>query len=487
MSDATNAPVIHWFRWDLRLADNPSLAAAFSTGRPVICLYIFDEGDDGLRPLGGASKWWLDKSLASLADAISKKGGRLILRRGNAQHTLDQVIAETGATGVQWNRRYAPDERVLDEKIKTALKDRGVDAKSFNGSLLTDPWTFETGSGGHYRVFTPYWKAVQAHYKTAEVLPTPTQLASPDIVSDALESWNLHPDKPDWSTGFTPLWNPGEDGAHLRLSKFIESAASRYDDDRNRPDIETGTSGLSPHLRFGEISPVHIWRAVKDALSAGLIEEKGAMTFLSEIVWREFSYVLLFHQDDLAGENYNRGFDHMEWREAPEDFKAWCKGETGYPIVDAGMRQLWQTGWMHNRVRMIVASFLTKHLLIDWRLGEKWFWDTLVDADAASNPASWQWVAGSGADAAPYFRVFNPITQGEKFDQTGAYVLKYCPELSKIPKKFRYQPWEMKTEQARLSGIKLGETYPRPIVSHRIGRERALAAYEIMKQKRDAT
>lgn len=486
MSETQN-PVICWFRWDLRLQDNPALAAASASGQPVICLYIYDDQSERLRPIGGASKWWLDKSLRKLGEDIAARGGSILLRRGEAQSILDEVISQTGANAVYWNRRYAPGERSLDETIKSGLKARGIDAKSFNGSLLTDPWTFKTGSGGHYRVFTPYWRAIQANYEAPSALPAPKTLAKPDLLGDDLGTWDLHPTRPDWSTGFAPIWSPGETGAHQRLERFLDGAVSKYDEHRNRPDIDTGTSGLSPHLRFGEISPVQVWRAVQSLLQAGKVSREGAMTFLSEIAWREFSYVLLFHQEDLAEENYNRGFDHMEWRDAPEDFDAWCKGETGFPIVDAGMRQLWQTGWMHNRVRMIVASFLTKHLLIDWRRGEKWFWDTLVDADVAANPASWQWVAGSGADAAPYFRVFNPITQGEKFDETGTYVTRYCPELMKIPKKFRYQPWEMKTEQARFTGIKLGETYPRPIVSHRLGRERALDAYAIMKQRRDAT
>lgn len=478
--------VIMWFRWDLRLFDNPALDAAVNSSKNIVCLYILDEESEGLREIGGASKWWLDKSLRSLAADIEAKGGQLVLRRGAAATILEDVISSTGATAVYWNRRYAPAERAIDSAIKSDLKDRGIEATSFNGSLLNDPWRFKTKTGGHYRVFTPFWKMIQAEYAAPEPLPAPDTISSPACETDDLENWGLHPQRPDWSTGFTPLWTPGEKGAHERFVAFIEKRGlSKYDAQRNRPDIEKGTSGLSPHLNFGEISPQHIWRRAQCLLAAGEADETGTMTFLSEIAWREFAYVLLFHQDDLAEENYNSGFDHMDWRDDDESFDAWCRGKTGYPIVDAGMRQLWQTGWMHNRVRMIVASFLTKHLLIDWRRGEKWFWDTLVDADAASNPASWQWAAGSGADAAPYFRIFNPITQGEKFDETGSYVRKYCPELRKLPKKYLYQPWEMKSGEAAQFGIKLGTTYPRPIVKHPEGRKRALAAYDDMKQKRD--
>ncbi|MEM7328403.1 MAG: deoxyribodipyrimidine photo-lyase [Pseudomonadota bacterium] len=475
-----------WFRRDLRLDDNPALQAAVSASEnKVICLYIL-ETDSGLRPLGGASRWWLDKSLRSLAERIRALGGKLILRRGDAASVLEEVVASSGAKSIFWNRRYDRAGRDADAALKTQFKASEIAVESFNGSVLTEPWTQKTGSGGYYKVYSPYWRAVQANYQVSPAATGPTALIAPDLVSDDLDDWGLHPSKPDWSTGFPGTWQPGELGAKQRLADFLDGPVSAYKIDRNRPDIETGTSGLSPHLAFGEIGPAQIWRATKDRVEAGAASETGAHTFLSEVVWRDFAYVLLFHNPELATENFKTDFDLMPWREDDAHLRAWQRGETGYPIVDAGMRQLWHTGWMHNRVRMIVASFLTKHLLIHWRHGEDWFWDTLVDADPASNSASWQWTAGSGADAAPYFRVFNPITQGEKFDETGAYVRKWCPELARLPRKFLYQPWEAGPLILEEAGVKLGDTYPFPIVAHKHGRERALAAYETLKERRDA-
>ncbi|MEL7540688.1 MAG: deoxyribodipyrimidine photo-lyase [Pseudomonadota bacterium] len=475
-----------WFRRDLRLDDNPALAAAVkAAGQHVICLYILEDQPDG-RALGGASKWWLDKSLRSLRAQIERIGSALILRRGDAQSVLQDVIAESGANSIHWNRRYDGAGRKIDTDLKAHFKAQNIEVESHNGSVLTEPWTQTTGSGGYYKVYSPYWRSVQANYQSPPVASQPEALITPDLVSDNLEDWQLHPSNPDWSEGFDGPWQPGEDGAKQRLADFLDGPVSAYKDDRNRPDIETGTSGLSPHLAFGEIGPAQIWRATKDRMLAGAVSETGAHVFLSEVVWRDFAYVLLFHNPELASENFKPDFDLMPWRDDDSGLKAWQKGKTGYPIVDAGMRQLWHTGWMHNRVRMIVASFLTKHLLIHWRQGEDWFWDTLVDADPASNSASWQWTAGSGADAAPYFRVFNPITQGEKFDATGAYVRKWCPELERLPRKYLYQPWEAGPLILQEAGITLGETYPHPIVEHKQGRARALAAYETLKERRDA-
>ena len=479
-------PVLVWFRRDLRLADNPALHAAAQHGGSIVCVYIHDDGSDGLRQEGGASLWWLNRSLAELSQQIDARGGSLTLRRGGAKAIILDIAEEIGASHVFWNRRYGKAERELDADIKSAIADRDIEAESFNGCLLTEPWVIKTGSGGHYKVFTPYWRAVQACYAPHERYKAPKNFASPDIASDELSDWGFHPSDPDWSTGFDAPWSPGEKAALERLDKFLSGPVDTYKSDRNRPDLENGTSGLSPHLRFGEISPVTIWRIVSDRIEAGDIDEANAMTFLSEVAWREFSYVLLYHYPDLAWENYNPAFQHMPWREDASALKAWQKGQTGYPIVDAGMRQLWATGWMHNRVRMIVASFLTKHLLIHWSDGEDWFWDTLVDACPGSNAASWQWTAGSGADAAPYFRVFNPITQGEKFDETGDYVRKWCPELAELPQKYLYSPWEAPADVLEEAGVKLGETYPKPIVEHKEGRERALSAYETMKERRDA-
>lgn len=471
-------PVLVWFRNDLRLTDNPALHAAVETGQPVICLYILETPEDGLRPLGGASKWWLDKSLRALARDIADRGGRLILRRGRSATVIDNVIAETGAGTALWNRRYDLGGRTVDGQIKSALQDRGVEVQSFNGSLLTEPWTLAPASAPYYRVFSPYWKAVRATYAPPAPLLAPKRLDGIALDSDDLEDWKLHPSRPDWSTGFDALWTPGEAGAAERLNAFLSGPVNAYHAERDLPAKTEATSGLSPHLRWGEIGPAQVWRSVAAGMEAGTIVEKPGWKFLSEVGWREFSYVLLFHNPELAETNYNSDFRHMPWRENEADLAAWQRGETGFPLVDAGMRQLWQTGWMHNRVRMVVASFLTKHLLIPWQRGEDWFWDTLVDADPASNAASWQWVAGSGADAAPYFRVFNPISQGEKFDPDGDYVRRWCPQLAGLSNKHIHAPWQADDL------LQLPADYPDPIVDHMTGRQRALDAYDTLKERR---
>ncbi|WP_290483061.1 cryptochrome/photolyase family protein [Hyphomonas sp. UBA3601] len=480
-----SAPAIVWFREDLRLSDNPALHAAVSSGRPLVLLYILDEQTKGLRPLGGASKWWLDKSLRALAADIKQAGAQLTLRSGQSADVLDTVIEETGAETIFWNRRYDQPERDLDAAIKEDLAQRGLDVSSHNARLLNEPWQVETNAGGYYKVFTPYWRAARNNFVARDTYGRHKTLSGPKHESESLDDWGLHPSSPDWSTGFDD-WTPGEDGAIARLTDFLDGPINGYKEDRNRPDLDMSTSGLSPHLRFGEIGPLQIWRAVHAGMEAGTIPEKDGHTFLSEIGWREFSHTLLFYNPALASENYNDSFEFMPWRKDKNAFDAWTKGQTGYPMVDAGMRQLWQTGWMHNRVRMIVASFLTKHLLLPWQDGEAWFWDTLVDADPANNAASWQWTAGSGADAAPYFRVFNPISQGSKFDETGAYVRRFCPELKDLPDKYLHAPWEASEEILNKAGIQLGKTYPKPIVDHSGARQRALDAYDTLKEKRDA-
>jgi len=480
-----SAPAIIWFREDLRLTDNPALHAAVSSGRPLVLLYILDEQTKGLRPLGGASKWWLDKSLRALAADIKQAGAQLTLRSGQSADVLDTVIEETGAETIFWNRRYDQPERDLDAAIKEDLAQRGLDVSSYNARLLNEPWQVETNAGGYYKVFTPYWRAARNNFVARDTYGRHKKLSGPKPESESLDDWGLHPSNPDWSTGFDD-WTPGEDGAIARLTDFLDGPINGYKEDRNRPDLDMSTSGLSPHLRFGEIGPLQIWRAVHAGMEAGTLPEKDGHTFLSEIGWREFSHTLLFYNPALASENYNDSFEFMPWRKDKNAFDAWTKGQTGYPMVDAGMRQLWQTGWMHNRVRMIVASFLTKHLLLPWQDGEAWFWDTLVDADPANNAASWQWTAGSGADAAPYFRVFNPISQGSKFDETGAYVRRFCPELKDLPDKYLHAPWEASEEILNKAGIQLGKTYPKPIVDHSGARQRALDAYDTLKEKRDA-
>ena len=475
---------IVWLRNDLRVRDNPALGAAASRGGPVIAVYILDEHTQGLRPLGGASRWWLHGSLEKLSADLDDLNIPLVLRRGQAGRELEDLVQVSGAGALFWNRRYDAPGIACDTAIKSAVKARGLDVQSCNGTLLTDPWTVQTGQGGPYKVFTPFWRALQAKadifgLPAAAPQKCPPVSARPE--SDDIKGWTLRPTSPDWAGGLRDSWQPGEAGARTALDRFLDVSVDGYGDNRDRPDM-AGTSLLSPHLRFGEISPRTVWHAVQHRIASVPEHEGDAMKFLSEIAWREFAYHLLFHFPTLPDENFNANFDAFPWREPNEDLTAWQKGLTGYPIVDAGMRELWHTGYMHNRVRMIVASFLTKHLRIHWRHGEYWFWDTLVDADTASNASNWQWVAGSGADAAPYFRIFNPILQGEKFDPEGAYVRRWVPELADMPAKHIHKPWQASSDVLDQAGITLGETYPRPIVDHAKARQAALDAYGSLKR-----
>ena len=476
-------PVIHWFRDDLRLADNPALAAAHATGRPLVLAYILDEESRESRSLGGASRWWLDKSLRALGERIGAKGGALVLRRGPAETAIAKLVAETGAHAVYWTRRYGPARRI-DERIKAALKKDGVEAHSFNGALLAEPFALKTGSGGAFKVFTPFWKALQASIEIPPPSPEPRAFpAAPQIVSDALDSWKLHPSMPDWSGGLAQMWTPGELGARKRMREFMAGPIAGYADGRNIPS-QASTSRLSPHLRFGEISPHQVWRAAQHAAEAGQAPVDQVQKFLSEIAWRDFSYHLLYHDPDMGRLSWRRQFEQVDWRMGSKaELEAWRRGRTGYPIIDAGMRELWATGWMHNRVRMIVASFFAKDLLVHWRKGEEWFWDTLVDADEANNANGWQWTAGTGADAAPYFRVFNPVLQGEKFDPAGDYVRSWVPELAKLAPKWIHRPWEAPVEALGSAGVTLGKTYPLPIIDHDFARKRALETYKTANQE----
>jgi deoxyribodipyrimidine photo-lyase len=465
------SPIIVWFRRDLRLSDNPALHRAVESGKPIIALYI-DETDRA-RDLGGASKWWLHHSLKTLCESFNESGGHLTLQRGQAAAVINDLIEKTGADHVVWNRRYSEDGIARDKSIMADLKARGVAVESFKANLLTEPWEIQTKTGGYYKVFTPYWRATRAGLNVAPPLSAPQSLSpfEGDIDSLSLDQLELLPRRPDWGAKMTPLWAIGPGGAHESLARFLETGLAGYSDDRNRPDIETGTSRLSPHLAFGEISPREIWHGCRSKM-----EQSGK--FLAEIGWREFSYVLLYHNPKLASENFKPAFDRFAWDDDEAALERWQQGQTGYPFVDAGMRQLWATGWQHNRVRMVTASFLIKHLLLDWRHGERWFHDTLLDADPASNAASWQWVAGSGADASPYFRIFNPFTQGEKFDPKGKYVRQWVPELAGLPNKYLQRPWEAPKSILDGAGVRLGDNYPMPIVDHKIARERALAAYK---------
>ena len=471
-------PAICWFRDDLRLADNAALFAAQASGRPLVLAYILDEESPVARPLGGASKWWLDKSLRALAGRIKDKGGRLILRRGAGPSELARLIEETGAELVVWNRRYGPARRV-DEQIKARLKADGVACKSFGGALLVEPFAMTPASGDGYKVFTPFWKALQASYQASKADPEPDELTCfGNLRSDHIDDWELHPAKPDWSAGLAAAWTPGEIGARKRLRDFLNRAIHGYATGRDHPD-QDATSLLSPHLRFGEIGPAQIWRAARHAEEAGEAPARDVSKFLSELAWRDFSSHLLYSDPQMGRLSWRRQFENVAWRPVTRrDMKAWRTGRTGYPIVDAGMRQLWATGYMHNRVRMIAASFLTKDLLAHWRKGEEWFWDTLVDADEANNANGWQWVAGSGADAAPYFRIFNPVLQGEKFDPQGDYVRRWVPELAALSAKRIHRPWDAGADELAAAGVVLGDTYPEPMIDHAFARARALDAYK---------
>jgi deoxyribodipyrimidine photo-lyase len=479
MPTATPAPIVVWFRDDLRVSDHPALAAAAASGRPVAAVWVFDRESPGLRPLGAASRWWLAGSLRMLARALGERGVSLTLRRGPAIQTIAEVAAQAGAAEVVWNRRYEPAAAAVDRDVETALSSRGVAVKTFQATLLAEPDRIRTKAGKPFGVFTPFLRHLLALPAPRAPLPAPGPMRGVDgLASDALDAWDLEPTAPDWAAGFRDVWTPGEAGAQRRLANFLDGALAGYAAARDRPDI-VGTSRLSPHLRFGEISPFQVWHAAQLAREAPQGTRAGGQDvdkFVAELVWREFSWHLLAHHPDLATKNYQPRFDAFPWRSDPTALHAWQRGKTGYPIVDAGMRELWTTGFMHNRVRMVVASFLVKHLLIDWRAGERWFWDTLVDADPANNAASWQWVAGSGADAAPYFRIFNPVLQGEKFDPDGAYVKTFVPELRPLPAKIVHRPFDATPIELRSAGVTLGKDYPAPLVDHKVARERALAA-----------
>ncbi|MGN6549338.1 MAG: cryptochrome/photolyase family protein [Pararhizobium sp.] len=474
-------PAIVWFRDDLRLSDNAALRAAADSGVPLILLYILDEESPGFRPLGGARRWWLHHSLAELAARIGKAGGRLVLRRGGAARVVPDLIRETGAGCLYWNRRYAPAALAVDASIEERLTRDGVEVRSFEGALLHEPGALLTHAGRPYRVYTPFWRAIEGGDEPREPLPAVRKIRAADSqpASETLDAWNLLPAAPDWAGGIAQCWQPGERAARQALAAFVDERLKGYDGNRDRPGMLGGTSGLSPHLAFGEISPFEVWHATR--ASGAAFARNDLVTFRKELVWREFSYHLLFHFPELARSNYDSRFNRFAWKTDRVALKAWQKGQTGYPIVDAGMRQLWQTGWMHNRVRLVTASFLTKHLLIDWRIGEAWFWDTLVDADPASNAANWQWVAGSGADAAPYFRIFNPVLQGEKFDADGAYVRRFVPEIAALPGRYLHRPWEAPDAVLQKAGVTLNDNYPRPIIDHKAARARALVAYGHIK------
>ena len=469
---------IAWFRDDLRTADHPALLAAAHEGGAV-ALYVLDQESPGIRPLGSAAKWWLHHALAALRGDLSALGIPLVLLRGAAAQAVPGFVQETGAEHVFWNRRYGGPERQVDTAVKEWAADNNVHAESFQASLLHEPWTVRTGGGGPYRVFTPFWRTVSAMDFRAP-LEAPGRAAPPDGVpaGEKLEDWNLLPTQPDWSAGLAEAWTPGEEAGLSALEDFLDGPVQDYDDGRDRP-ARPGTSRLSPYLRWGHISPFQVWHALAAVRGRG----PGPDVFGAEIGWREFCWHQLFHNPDLATKNLRPAFDGFPWEhpdgagpqtppvlrgrkadQSPSESRpehldpldAWKAGLTGIPLVDAGQRQLWNMGWMHNRVRMVAASFLIKNLGIHWRVGEEWFWETLVDADPASNPANWQWVAGSGADAAPFFRIFNPETQAKRFDPDGAYISRWAPDA-------------------------LTPAYPEPVVDLKESRRHALDAYESIR------
>jgi deoxyribodipyrimidine photo-lyase len=472
---APSAPALVWFRRDLRLADNPALDAAVRAGRPLLALFVLDEHEP--HAMGGASRWWLHQSLEALSQALAERGLTLTLRRGDPATLVPALVQETGATAVFWNRVYEPHAIARDRSLKAALRAEGVAVETFNSALLHEPSQVKTGASQPYKVYTPFWKSIRGAAGQGKPLPAPDKItAAPAPAGERLADWKLLPVKPDWAGGLRESWTPGEAGAARLLQDFVDGALARYPKQRDLPAIH-GTSRLSPHLHFGEISPRQVWQAAAMAADA----DSGVEKFHSELAWRDFAHHLLYHFPHIPERSFRDEFERFPWKPDQTLLRAWQRGKTGYPIVDAGMRELWHTGWMHNRVRMIVASFLVKHLLQDWRAGAAWFWDTLVDADLANNAASWQWVAGSGADAAPYFRIFNPVLQGEKFDADGAYVRRWVPELAGLPDDLIHKPWTAPALVLREAGVTLGKTYPAPVIDHAFARGRALEALATLK------
>jgi deoxyribodipyrimidine photo-lyase len=453
-------PIIIWFRQDLRLNDNPALRAAAASGAPLICLYILDDAAPGSWTMGGASRWWLHHSLAALDKSLN---GHLTLRKGDAAQIVETLARQTGADTVLWNRCYEPFALERDRDLAQSLEKIGIGVTTYNAAQLQEPWELKTKSGTPFRVFTPFWNAMR-QMTVDQPHPAPRKLHFHSVKSESLKSWKLLPSRPNWAKEFD--WTAGEASAQRALYEFLDQIGG-YKRRRDLPDCD-GTSRLSAHLHWGEISPRQVWHAVRTHGHG-----EGSETFLKELGWREFCAQLLFHNHDLPTKPLDARFAKFQWRHSEKNFESWSRGQTGIPIVDAGMRQLWQTGWMHNRVRMIVASLLIKHLGIHWRRGQEWFWDTLVDADLANNSANWQWVAGCGADAAPFFRIFNPVLQGEKFDPEGVYVRRFVPELKELPNKYIHRPWDASDPP---------QNYPAPIVDLAKGRDRALAAFRALKR-----
>ena len=464
---------VHWFRQDLRLADNPAFAAACSKGK-VMPVYILDDTNAGDQQPGSASNWWLHHSLTALNKSLN---GALSVYRGDPSTVLRELSSRLNITAVHWNRCYEPWQISRDKQIKADLQVGNIAVASFNGSLMWEPWQVLKKDGTPYKVFTPYYQRgclSAAIPRQPLAVPKVRDLVDQDSSSVQIEDLGLLPSK-NWAEKLTEHWVIGEDGGQQRLHEFVGEDIEGYRDGRNFPALQN-VSRLSPHLHFGEISPNQAWYAASE-----MSDSADSQHFLKELGWREFSHSLLYHFPKLQTENLQAKFDRFPWLENNEHLRSWQMGQTGHPLIDAGMRELWQTGYMHNRVRMVVGSFLVKNLLLDWRHGEQWFWDCLLDADLANNSAGWQWIAGCGADAAPYFRVFNPVLQGKKFDAVGEYTRRFVPELKNMPEKYLFNPWEAPAEVLLEAGVVLGEDYPQPIVDLKESRLQALEAYQSLK------
>ncbi len=464
---------IIWFRQDLRLADNPALIAAAKAGS-VLPIYILDDVNAKKDAMGEASRWWLHHSLTALNKSLK---GKLRVFKGDAAAIFEQLTDEYTVASVHWNRCYEPWRIKRDKKIKKSLLEKGIDAQSYKGSLLWEPWEIGKADGTHYKVFSPFYYrgCLAAQSAIGAPLDKPNKIQLDESVPEtSVDDLDLLP-KIAWDKKLIAHWQFGEKAALKVLERFVDNGITDYKDGRNFPAQEN-VSRLSPYLHFGEISTRQVWCRAQECGDG-----RNVAHFHSELGWREFAHSQLFYFPNLPRKNLQAKFDHFPWRKNAKHLRAWQKGKTGYPMVDAGMRELWQTGYMHNRVRMIVGSFLVKNLLLHWRDGEAWFWDCLVDADLANNSAGWQWIAGCGADAAPYFRVFNPVTQGEKFDGAGEYTRRFVPELAGLPDKYLYQPWAAPDEVLEEAGVKLGDNYPKPIVDVKASRERALDAFKALK------
>ena len=469
-----------WFRNSLRLGDHAPLVHAAERGR-VVPAFVWAPDEEGDWPPGGAHRWWLDGSLRALDASLRDKGSRLVVRQGETLAELLQICRATGADRVVWQTRIAPALRRRDARVRAGLEEAGVEVRQFAGRLLHDPDQIETGSGGPYKVFGPFWRKVLAQVSVDEPLAAPRMGATsgpetwPESVEvDALGLSDRAQDGVAWAGAMADEWTPGEAGALDRLETFLDTSLLDYPDGRDVPAARD-TSMLSPHLHWGEVSPRTVWHAAQERVSNG-VTRAAVDKFLSEVGWREFSYHVLHHFPETPTEPLKAKYRKMPWRSAPSLLEAWERGQTGYPLVDAGMRQLWAIGWMHNRMRMVTASFLTKDLLVPWQDGARWFWDTLVGGDLANNSMGWQWAAGSGADAQPFFRIFNPLSQSRKYDPDGAYIRRWVPELAGLPTKHLHAPWEAPADVLEAAGVRLGETYPEPMVDHAEARDAALEA-----------